>query len=132
MKHKEYVKKGTYLLADPGLIVNKYHNKGNQFLDELWAKFYHHPKRLQSLKIKRIKFLIWKTPDDDGIYDGVATQSQTLMLLNRKYLDRDIFTKKYNQKFIKTIEILEDCYIINVHDDLMIESLDLKHRKKLI
>ena len=60
------------------------------------------------------------------------TQTHTLILLNQKYLVREIFTKNYNQRYTKKIEILEDSYITNVHDDLMIESLNLNHRKNLI
>lgn len=132
MKDKYFINKGTYLLVDPGLIVNKYHKKGNLFLEKLWHKFYKNPKKLKALKISRIKFLIWKTPEEDGVYQGVMTQTQTLILLDITYLERDIFKSNYNHSVTKTIEVLEACYIYIDRDDLMMSSLDLNHRKKLI
>ncbi len=104
MNETYVLKKGTYIICDPGLIVNKYSKKGSIFLEKLWDKFYKHPKDFQYLKIKGIKFYISKTNQEDGIFDGIATETGVLMIINEKALkNKQIFKEKYQEKFTKKI-----------------------------
>jgi len=115
------------MICDPGLIVNKYSKKGNIFLEKLWHKFYENRSNFQYLKIKGIKIYVSRTKQEDGIFDGIATETGVIMIINEKYLkNKQIFKEKYQEKFTKkiTYDHQTDVYVKDFN--IYLEGLTIK------
>ena len=121
------LKKGTYLVSDPAMIIKKTMDARSLY-ETLWEVFYQNPKEFQQLIIENVQFLITGTAEGDGIYNGVGTDSGTIMIISvddhihdeRLNLDLDrrgmltlrldeemtVEMKRYNLYFSNSIQII--------------------------
>jgi hypothetical protein len=75
------LKPGTYLVGDPAMIIKKT-GDGMVLSEHLWEVFYQNPQTFQRLSLDGVSFLITRTAEGDGIYQGVGTDTGTIMIID--------------------------------------------------
>ncbi|RJX25856.1 MAG: hypothetical protein C4537_03855 [Acholeplasma sp.] len=71
---------GTYAIGDPAMFVKKT-KEGDLWLKVLWDTFYRDMNRFQQLQIDGISFYITRTAEGDYYYQGIGTDTGTLMVI---------------------------------------------------
>lgn len=74
------LKSGTYLVGDPALIFKK-NESGTKVTRKLWDTFYQDMNAFQHLDIEGIDLFITRTAEGDGFYQGVGTDTGTIMII---------------------------------------------------
>ena len=107
------LKKGTYLCGDPAMIFTKT-EEGDHAIRQLWDTFYLDMQAFQHLTIQGVELYITRTEEGDGVYQGVGTDTGTLMMScvdNHQGDDRINLT--LHRPGMKTLE-LEDQSTVSV------------------
>lgn len=102
------LKKGTYLLGDPAVIIKKT-EEGNQFIQKLWSLFYQDAQFFQHLNFDGVDFYITRTAEGDGFYQSVGTDTGTLMLIQTEDHQQDErLNLTLHRRGLLTVEINDD------------------------
>ena len=81
---------GTYAIGDPAMFVKKT-KEGDLWLKVLWDTFYRDMNRFQQLDIDGISFYITRTAEGDYYYQGIGTDTGTLMVIRINELTDERF-----------------------------------------
>jgi hypothetical protein len=112
------LKKGTYFIGDPAIFIRKNQN-GEQFVKKLWDLFYLDMNLFQHLEIDGIEFYITRTAEGDGYFDGIGTDTGTIMIIRIDDLSQDErFHHQYPSRGCKLIEVIDK-------DGVMVESFNI-------
>lgn len=125
------LKPSTYLIGDPGLIYKKI--EGRKLTDHLFEIFYKAPKRFQKMNIDGITFYITKTKDGDGYYDGVGTDSGTIMIIDLDaYLHDPRIHTLSNRKGILTLNFTKEVTVmVENHILLLKQDNEILHQIRM-
>lgn len=116
------LKPSTYLIGDPGLIFKKI--EGRTLTDHLWKKFYQNPKKFHEMNIDGITFYITKTKEGDGYFEGVGTDSGTIMIIDLNAYQHDPRIQMLSdRKGILTLDITKEVTVM-VDNHILMFKLD--------
>lgn len=105
------LKAGTYLVGDPALIFKK-DEAGTKLTQELWNIFYQDANQFQYLTLDSITFYITRTAEGDGYYQGVGTDTGTIMII---HVEEHIHDQRLNlilhRRGMLTLELPEDGFV---------------------
>lgn len=125
------LKAGTYIMGDPALIFKKV--EGIKLSEALWKAFYIEPQKFQKLTLDDITFYITKTKEGDGYFDGVGTDSGTIMIIDATlYVHDHRLNLKQNRLGMLTLNFTDDV-IVSVCDFVISFEVNqtLLHRIKM-
>jgi hypothetical protein len=120
---KSYIlPKGTYVIGDPAILIKK-NPEGEAFIEVLWAIFYEDHNQFQKITIDGIEFYITRTKGGDGRFNGIGTDTGTIMIINTLYLEDDSrFRDDLNINFIKILTFEKDEKVSVDNFDIYFES----------
>jgi hypothetical protein len=108
------LKKCTYLCGDPAMIIKKTED-GDRVIRQLWDTFYLDMQAFQHLMIQGVDLYITRTAEGDGVYQGVGTDTGTLMLICvDDHLNDERLNLTLHRPGMKTLE-LEDQSTVTVN-----------------
>lgn len=82
------LKPGNYIICDPAYIINK-QQPGRLFYQKMIDAFYKDMNAFHYLTIDHISFYMFRSLGGDGIFDGVATDSGTFIIIDVAQLKND-------------------------------------------
>lgn len=95
---------GRYVIGDPAIFVKK-NKEGDRWITMLWDTFYLDMNQFQQLTIDGITCYITRTAEGDYYYQGIGTDTGTLMIIQIDQLHDDRFHVNPDQQGIKFIEV---------------------------
>ena len=95
---------GRYVIGDPAIFVKK-NKEGDRWITMLWNTFYLDMNQFQQLTIDGITCYITRTAEGDYYYQGIGTDTGTLMIIQIDQLHDDRFHVNPDQQGIKFIEV---------------------------
>lgn len=102
------LKPGTYLVGDPAMIIKKT-GEAIKISQALWDVFYQDPQSFQQLTVDGITFLITRTAEGDGIYNGVGTDTGTIMIIDTiKHQFDERLNLTLDRRGMLTLRLLEE------------------------
>lgn len=112
------LKKGTYFIGDPAIFIRK-NDEGEKFVQKLWDLFYQDMNKFQHLIIDQVEFFITRTAEGDGYFDGIGTDTGTIMIIRVDELSQDSrFSNRFPAKGCKLLEVKD-------YDGVTVESFNL-------
>lgn len=95
---------GRYVIGDPAIFVKK-NKEGDRWITMLWDTFYLDMNQFQQLTIDGITCYITRTAEGDYYYQGIGTDTGTLMIIQIDQLHDDRFHVNPDQQGIKFIDV---------------------------
>ncbi|TNF08147.1 MAG: hypothetical protein EP317_03630 [Bacillota bacterium] len=120
---KSYVlPKGTYVVGDPAILIKK-SPEGNDFIEALWAIFYEDHNQFHEINLDGVKLYITRTKGGDGRFNGIGTDTGTIMIMNTLFLEDDSrFRDDLTVNFIKVLTFDKEETVTVDHFDIYFES----------
>jgi len=105
------LKAGTYLVGDPALIFKK-DEAGTKLTQELWNIFYQDANQFQHLTLDGITIYITRTAEGDGYYQGVGTDTGTIMIIDvEEHMHDQRLNLTLHRRGMLTLELPEDGFV---------------------
>ena len=95
---------GRYVIGDPAIFVKK-NKEGDRWITMLWNTFYLDMNQFQQLTIDGITCYITRTAEGDYYYQGIGTDTGTLMIIHIDQLHDDRFHVNPDQQGVKFIDV---------------------------
>ncbi len=99
---KHWLKEGSYIICDPAYIIKK-NKDGDRFHQKLITLFYKDMNTFHIFDLDGIIVYMFRSLGGDGIFDGVATDTGTFVIIDTHQLINDHrFRQSYDHgKIIK-------------------------------
>jgi hypothetical protein len=118
MKVSYELEKGNYFIGDPAIFIRK-NQAGDQFVQKLWDLFYLDMNHFQHLEIDHVSFYITRTAEGDGYFDGIGTDTGTIMIIRIDDLKSDErFHSEFPSRGCKILEVKD-------RDRVSVESFNI-------
>ncbi len=96
---------GHYFIGDPAIFIRK-NPEGDLFVQKLWDLFYLDMNKFQHLLIDGVSFYITRTAEGDGYFDGIGTDTGTIMIIRIDDLaDDQRFHHEFPTRGCKILEV---------------------------
>jgi hypothetical protein len=114
--------RGTYVIGDPAILIKKT-PEGDALITRLWDIFYEDHNQFHEIKIDNITLYLTRTKGGDGRFNGIGTDTGTIMIINQLYIEEDTrFRDDLNIQFIKVMTFEHDEKVTVDHFDIYFES----------
>ncbi len=112
------LKKGTYFIGDPAIFIRK-NLEGDRFVTQLWEVFYQDMNHFHHLVLEGVELYITRTAEGDGYFDGIGTDTGTIMIIRIDELNQDHrFMNHFPERGCHLLEVKEK-------DGIRVESFNL-------
>lgn len=91
---------GKYAIGDPAIFVRKTKD-GDAWLKRLWDTFYKDINQFQHLELDGVTFYITRTAEGDYYYQGIGTDTGTLMVIKMDEFQDERFHFSQGQHGVK-------------------------------
>lgn len=113
---------GTYVIGDPAVIVRK-NDRGTAWTEKLWETFYLDMNRFHRLTIDGVTFMITRTAEGDGYFDGVGTDTGTIMILRTEdVMGDDRFQPSFPKHGCRYLSVTENDHVTVMDFNIFFES----------
>lgn len=117
-----HLKQGTYLVGDPALIVKK-DEEGTHLIQHIWALFYQDSNAFQHLNLEGVSFYLTRTAEGDGYYQGVGTDTGTIMIIHvEDHMHDQRLNLTRHRRGMLTLELPENSWVSVNHFNLRFSS----------
>ena len=101
------LKPGAYIICDPAYIISK-NKEGFAFSEKIRIMFFKEMNKFHHFEIDGITLYMFRSLGGDGVFDGVGTDTGTIIIIETSQLKDDIrFKSSFNKGNIKTFETEE-------------------------
>lgn len=116
-----HLKKGRYYVGDPGYLIKKT-PEGDKFIKQLWDSFYTDMNNFHKLVIDHITIYVTRTAEGDGFFDGVATDTGALAIMDiNQVLEDDRFYIRSDGRGCHYVEVEDE-------DEVTVENFNIKFK----
>jgi hypothetical protein len=99
------LKKGSYFIGDPAIFIRK-NPEGDRFVQKLWDLFYLDMNQFQHFILDGVELYITRTAEGDGYFDGIGTDTGTIMIIRIDDLKNDTrFHSEFPTRGCKMLEV---------------------------